>query len=154
MPVLVLLLVVIALGYGAVRAFEWLSVRFGSGVAIGVAVVAALAVLLAIAWWLRRRREVAPNIRDGSWTHEVKGEWGGVKLAAAKRFLSLRVRDAAGDYIFADIVQADAERAGDGWQVALEIKDHVRPVWHLPMNDERQAKQWARIFTLAAAQKL
>lgn len=154
MPILVLLIALIALIYGAVRAFDFLSMQFGLGVAVGVAFVVSVALLLAIAWWWRRRREVAANLRDGDWTHELKGNWGEVRLAAAKRFLKLRVGDAVGEYIFADLVQAEAVRAGEGWQVTVKVKDAARPVWHLPMTGERQARQWARIFTLAAAQKL
>jgi uncharacterized membrane protein YbhN (UPF0104 family) len=154
MPILVLLIAFIALIYGAVRAFDFLSMQFGLGVAMGVAVVVIVALLLAIAWWWRRRKEVASNVRDGDWTHELKGSWGEVKLAAAKRFLMLRVGDALGEYIFADLVRAEAGRAGEGWQVTLKVKDAARPVWHLPMSSERQARQWARIFALAAAQKL
>ncbi|TDN70652.1 hypothetical protein [Paraburkholderia sp. BL10I2N1] len=154
MPIVVVLLALIALIYGAVRAFDFLSTQFGLGVAVGVAVVVAIALLLAIAWWWRRRREVAANVRDGDWTHELKGEWGEIRLAAAKRFLKVRVGNDVGEYIFADVVQAEAERAGDGWQVALKVKSGTHPAWQLPMSGERQARQWARIFTLAAAQKL
>jgi len=154
MPILVLLFVFIALVYGAVRAFDFLSAQFGLGVAVGAAVVAAAAVLFAVAWWWRRRQEVAANIRDGDWTHELKGDWGEVRLAAAKRFLQVRVGEAVGDYIFADLVQAEAARAGEGWQVKLDVKGGPRPVWQLPMTGERQARQWVRIFALAAAQKL
>jgi hypothetical protein len=154
MPILVLLLVFIALVYGAVRAFDVLSAQFGLGVAVGAAVVAAAAVLLVIAWWWRRRSEVAANVRDGDWTHELKGDWGEVRLAAAKRFLQVRVGEAVGDYIFADLVQAEAARAGDGWQVRLDVNGGPTPVWQLPMTGERQARQWVRIFALAAAQKL
>ncbi len=154
MPILVLLIVFIALIYGAVRAFDYLSLQFGLGVAVGVATVVGIAVLLAIAWWWRRRREVAANVHGGDWTHELKGEWGEVKLAAAKRFMTVRVGDTVGQYIFADLVKAEAARAANGWQVALTVKDAKQPVWQLPMTSDRQAKQWARIFALAAAQKL
>ncbi len=154
MPILVALIAVIALIYGAVRAFDVLSVHFGSGVAIGAAVLAAAVVLAALAAWWRRRHEVAANIRDGDWTHELKGAWGEVRLSADKRLCNLQVDGAQGAYIFADLQAARAERDGDAWRVALEVKDRAQPVWRLPMSGERQARQWARILTLAIGQKL
>ena len=154
MPILVVLFALIALVYGAVQAFYFLSRQFGFAVATGVAVIVVVALLLAIGWWWRRRREVAANVRDGDWTHELKGAWGELKLAAAKRFMSVRTGDAVGEFIFADLVQAEAAHAAGGWQVALTVRNATQPVWHLPMASERQAKQWARILALAAAQKL
>ncbi|CAG4919389.1 hypothetical protein [Paraburkholderia gardini] len=154
MPVLVVLFALIALVYGAVQAFYFLSRQFGLAVATGVAVTVIVALLLAIAWWWRRRREVSANVRDGDWTHELKGEWGELKLAAAKRFMTVRTGDAVGEFIFADLVQAEAAHAAGGWQVALTVRNTRQPVWHLPMASERQARQWARILVLAAAQKL
>ncbi|CAG4891033.1 hypothetical protein [Paraburkholderia saeva] len=154
MPIVVVLFALIALVYGAVQAFHFLSRQFGFGVATGVAVVVVIALLLAIAWWWRRRREVAANVRDGDWTHELKGEWGEVKLAAAKRFMTVRTGDAVGEFIFADLVAAEAVPGAGGWQVALTVRNARQPVWHLPMQSERQARQWARIFALAAAQRL
>jgi len=154
MPIVVGLLVLVALIYGAVQAFHALSAQFGFGVAVGVAVVVAALVLAAIAYWLRRRKEVAANIRDGDWSHELKGEWGVVRLSAGKRLCDLQVNGERGSYIFADLQTAQPVREGERWQVALNAKDAAHPVWHLPMKSEREARQWARIFTLANAQKL
>ncbi|PCE26955.1 hypothetical protein BWP39_09205 [Paraburkholderia acidicola] len=155
MPILIVLIVLIALIYGAVWSFDTLAVLFGYGVAIGAAVVAAALLIAAIAWWWRRRRDVAANIHDGDWTHELKGGWGEVRLAAGKRLCNLQVDNVQGAYIFADLESATAQRdAQRGWQVELKVKDAKRPVWSLPVGDERRAKQWARIFTLAIQQKL
>ncbi|HEY3598767.1 MAG TPA: hypothetical protein VGL08_14800 [Paraburkholderia sp.] len=154
MPILVALLALIALIYGAVRAFDVLAAHFGMGVAIGAAVIAAALVLAALVWWWRRRREVAANIRDGDWTHELKDTWGEVRLSAGKRLCNLQVDGARGAYIFADLQRAQAERDGEVWRVALDVRDAAQPVWRLPMRGERQARQWVRIFTLAMAQKL
>ncbi|CAB3752629.1 hypothetical protein [Paraburkholderia solisilvae] len=154
MPIFVALFVLIALIYGAVRAFDALSARFGMGVAIGAAVVAAAAVLAGLAYWWRRRREIAPNIHDGDWTHELNAPWGGVRLASGKALCAVQLDGAKGDYIFGDLQRALAERDGNGWRVGLQVKDAARPVWQLPMASERQARQWQRILTLAIAQKL
>ncbi|MFM0739856.1 hypothetical protein PQQ51_21665 [Paraburkholderia xenovorans] len=154
MPILVALIALIALVYGAVRAFFALQAAFGSAVAVGVAVVVALLVSAAIARWLRRRKDVAPNIRDGDWTHELKGSWGAVRLAAGKRLCEIRVGGEAGAYIFDDLLGAEAQNRDAQWQVALKVRDVKHGDWHVPMQSERQAKQWQRIFSLAMEQKL
>ncbi|MGH8782326.1 hypothetical protein [Paraburkholderia sp.] len=155
MPILILLIVVVALAYGAVWSFERLATLFGTGVAVAVAVVVAALVIAALAFWWRRRREVAANIRDGDWTHELKGDWGDVRLAADKRLCRLKVDGVEGEYIFADLEAADARRDPQrGWQVEVRVKDPKRPVWNVPAGDGRRARQWARIFALAIRQSL
>jgi hypothetical protein len=56
MPIFVALFVLIALIYGAVRAYHVLAAHFGAGVAIGAAAVAALIVIAALAYGWRRHR--------------------------------------------------------------------------------------------------
>jgi hypothetical protein len=154
MPIIVALFVLIALIYGALRAYDAIAAHFGTGIAIGAAVVAAALVLGALAYWWRRHREIAPNIHDGDWTHELKNSWGLVRLSAGKCLCSVQLDGAKGDYIFGDLQRAQAERDGNAWRVGLAVKDAARPLWQLPMESERQARQWQRILTLAIAQKL
>jgi len=155
MPILVLLFVFAALAYGAVWSFQALAARFGADVAIGVAAVVVAALATLVARWLQRRREVAPNLRgEGDWTHRVAGAWGEARLAAGKRLCEIRLGATHGAYIFADLRGAQPTRDALGWQVALRVADASKPLWHLPMSSEREAKRWARIFTLAIAQKL
>ncbi|MEA3083570.1 MAG: hypothetical protein QOC89_1267 [Paraburkholderia sp.] len=154
MPILVALIALIALVYGAVRAFYALQAAFGLAVAVGVAVLVVLLLIAAVVYWWRRRKEVAPNVRDGDWTHELKGTWGSVRLAAGKRLCEVRLAGEQGDYIFADLLGAEVQRHDAQWQVALKVKDAKRQVWVLPMAGERQAKQWVRIFLLAVRQGL
>ncbi|MBW0450523.1 hypothetical protein EN871_20285 [bacterium M00.F.Ca.ET.228.01.1.1] len=154
MPILVGLFALMALVYGAVRAFDALQAGFGTPVAVGVAVLAALLLAAAIAYWLRRRKEVAPNIRDGDWTHRLDGSWGSVRLASGKRLCEVHVGAEQGAYIFADLLGADLQRQEAHWQLALKVKDSARGVWLLPMQNERQGRQWQRIFLLAIEQKL
>ncbi|WP_144142990.1 hypothetical protein [Paraburkholderia sp. BCC1884] len=154
MPILVALIALIALVYGAVRAFYALQAAFGLGVAVGVAVLVGLALIAAAVWWWRRRQAVASNIRDGDWTHELKGSWGAVRLAAGKRLCEVRLGEQRGAYIFADLLGAEVQGDGGQWRVALKVKDPRHQVWDLPMRNEGQAKQWRRIFMLAAEQKL
>src|SRR5471032_3287519 len=103
MPIIVALAALIALVYGAVRAFYALEASFGLVVAVGVAIVVALLVIAALAYWWRRRKEVAPNVRNGDWTHELNGSWGEVRLAAGKRLCEIRLGAEQGAYIFADL---------------------------------------------------
>ncbi|MDR3095905.1 MAG: hypothetical protein LBV73_02400 [Paraburkholderia sp.] len=155
MPILVLLLVFGALVYGAVWSFQALATRFGADVAIGVAAVLLAALATLLANWLQRRREVAPNLRgEGDWTHRVAGAWGEARLAAGKRLCEVTLGETRGAYIFADLRGAQPTHDASGWQVALSVADAGRPLWHLPMSSEREAKRWARIFMLAVAQKL
>ncbi|HEX3639634.1 MAG TPA: hypothetical protein VHV99_29965 [Paraburkholderia sp.] len=154
MPILVALIALIALVYGAVRAFYALQAAFGLVVAVGVAVLVALLLIGAVVYWWRRRKEVAANIRDGDWTHELKGTWGSVRLAAGKRLCEVRLGGERGDYIFADLLGAEVQGHDAQWQVALKVKDAKRQVWVLPMRGERQAKQWVRVFLLAVEQRL
>jgi len=154
MPIIVALIALIALVYGAVRAFYALQAAFGLGVAVGVAVFVGLLLVAAVVYWWRRRKEVAPNIRDGDWTHELSGAWGSVRLAASKRFCEVRLGGELGAYIFADLLGAEVQCHDALWQVALMVKDAKHQVWVLPMLGERQAKQWRRIFLLAVGQRL
>ncbi|HTR05187.1 MAG TPA: hypothetical protein VMJ11_00660 [Paraburkholderia sp.] len=155
MPILVLLFAFAALVYGAYWSFNAIAVRFGMGMAVGAAVLAAALFVALVAWWWRRRREIAPNVRgEGDWTHRVAGAWGEARLAAGKRLCEVTQGGAHGAYIFADLRGAQAARDADGWHVALRVADPKRPLWQLPMQNEREAKRWARIFTLAIAQHL
>jgi hypothetical protein len=154
MPIVVALIALIALVYGAVRAFYALQAAFGLAVAVGVAVLVAALLIAAAAYWWRRRREVASNVRDGDWTHELKGSWGSVRLAAGKRLCEIHVGEERGAYIFADLLGAEVESRNGLSQVALKVKDAKHGDWLVPMSGERQAKQWQRIFLLAREQKL
>lgn len=154
MPIVVALLALIALVYGTVRAFEALQAAFGFAVAVGVAVLVAVLLIAALMIWLRRRQEVAPNVHDGDWTHELKGSWGSIRLAAGKRFCEIHLGDEKGAYIFADLLGAELQSRDAQAELALKVKDARREVWLLPMASERQAKQWQRIFSLAREQKL
>jgi hypothetical protein len=154
MPILVALIALVALVCGAVRAFYALQAAFGLAVAVGVAALVGLLVIAALVYWWRRRQEIAPNIRDGDWTHELKGAWGSVRLAAGKRLCEVRAGGEQGNYIFADLLGAEVQGDDAQWRVALKVKDATHQVWVLPMQSQRQARQWARIFSLAIEQKL
>ncbi|MDN7182676.1 hypothetical protein M0D69_32605 [Caballeronia sp. SEWSISQ10-4 2] len=158
MPIIVALVVLVAVIYGAFWSFHAISAVLGIEVAIGAAVIAVLVVVsIAVYFWLRWK-EVAPNVHDGDWTHELKRDWGGVRLAAAKRLCEVRVGGQVGMFIFADLRGARVEPVGSGaagsWQVALDVKDTTQSRWNLPMQDRREAHKWGRILEKAAAQTL
>jgi hypothetical protein len=154
MPIVVALIALIGLVYGAVRAFHALEAAFGLAVALGVAVLVAALLTAAAAYGWRRRQEVAPNVRDGDWTHELKGNWGSVRLAAGKRLCEIEVGEERGAYIFADLLGAEVRGRDDLAQLALKVKDPRHGDWLVPMSSGRQARQWQRIFLLAREQKL
>jgi hypothetical protein len=155
MPIVVALIALVALIYGAVRTFDAIQAAFGLTAALGAAVLAALLLFAAVAYWLRRRRQVAANVHgDGDWTHELKGAWGCVRLAAAKRFWEIRVGDERGAYIFADLLDAELRTDDDQAWLAVMVTDPRHREWLVPMPGEEQAKQWQRILLLAKEQKL
>jgi hypothetical protein len=164
MPIVLALVALVAVLYGAFWSFNALAAAFGEGVAIGAAVVV-IAILAALAaWWWRRRQDVAPNASDGDWTHELKRDWGGVRLAAQKRLCEVRVSNPGsqdgerhGEYIFADLKSAEARpdpSASGAWQVVLDVKDAKHPQWLLPIRERGEARKWSRILSKAVAQTL
>jgi hypothetical protein len=157
MPIVVGLIVLGLLIYGAIWSFDTIHAQFGLGIAIGAAVVVLALIAAGVMRWLASRREIAPNLPKGShgdWTHELKAEWGGVRIASQKRLCDVRLRDETGSYIFADLRGARAEQANGAWQVRLDVKDANHNEWLLPMRDRAEAHKWARILSLATQQKL
>ncbi|OTP73647.1 hypothetical protein [Caballeronia sordidicola] len=156
MPIIVALVVLVAVIYGAIWSFHEISAAFGFGVALGAAIVAGLIVVAVAAYFWFRWKEVAPNVRDGDWTHEIKGDWGGVRVAAVKRLCEIRVGERTGMYIFADLrgARMEAGSAGQAWQVVLDVADTTQAKWVLPMRDRREAHKWSRILQKATDQKL
>src|ERR1700712_2772064 len=125
MPIIVALVVLVAVIYGAFWSFHAISAALGFGVAVGAAILAGLIVAAAAAYFWFRWKEVAPNARDGDWTHELKRDWGGARVAAGKRLCEIRVGERTGMYIFADLRGARMEpgSAGQAWQVVLDVAD-------------------------------
>lgn len=154
MPIVVGLAVLVALIYGAVWSFDALRAHFGIGVAVGVAAVVVVLIVAAVVYWLRRRREVAANIHEGDWTHELKAEWGWIRLAAGKRLCEIQVDGQQGAYIFADLQGVDVLPVGEQFKLAVTVRDAKHSVWEAPMQDRRRALQWKRIFGLAIEQRL
>jgi hypothetical protein len=156
MPIVVALAILVGAVWGAFWSFHAVSAAFGLDVAVAAAVVV-IAVLVVLAlWWWRRRQEVAPNLKGGDWTHELKRDWGGVRVAAGKRLCEVQVGDERGSYIFADLEGArmQAGATPHAWQVVLDVKDARHPQWLLPMGNRADAHKWGRILSRAVEQKL
>lgn len=154
MPILIVLLVFAALVWGAIAAFHAVAAQFGAGVAIGVSCVVAVLLALALAAWLRSRREIAPNTREGGWTHAVRHGAVELKLSSTQGLLWLSQDGATGNYTLTDVTACRARQDGERWQLAVELRDTRHPAWALPMPSQREAKRWARVVTLAKAGKL
>ncbi|SAK92459.1 hypothetical protein AWB82_06608 [Caballeronia glebae] len=160
MPIVVGLIILGLLIYGAVWSFDAIHAHFGLGVAVAAAVVVLAIIAAGVMRWLASRREIAPNLRrgeNGDWTHELKTEWGGVRVAAGKRLCDVRIGEERGSYIFADLRGARMQEPGGAngaWQVVLDVQDAKHGAWNLPMRDRREAHKWARILSLATQQKL
>lgn len=162
MPIFVALAALAALIWGTVWSFDALQARFGLPAALAAAAVVLAALALAARVWVRRRREVAPNIADGVWTHQLDAHGARVRLSAPGRLVSMEVGGEHGEFIFADLADAAVRRAGGAWAVELKVRAVAqagargvkRAEWVIPVGSEREAKRWSRIFTLAMEQRL
>ncbi len=88
MPIVVALIVLGLLIYGAYWSFTTIDAHFGLPVAIGTAVVVIALIAAGVMRWLASRREIAPNLakgEHGDWTHELKHDWGGVRDRDGRR---------------------------------------------------------------------
>ncbi|MGV2293042.1 signal peptide protein [Trinickia sp. YCB016] len=154
MPIIIALLVLGALVVGAVYAFDFVAARLGEPAAIGISIVVALVVIALVARWIQRRREIAPNTKEGDWTHALVQTWGGIRVSATKGLLWLSVDGAEGEYTLTDLHDCAATDMDGRWYLIVKVRDKVRAEWKLPMSNKRDADRWTRILTLAQAQKL
>lgn len=154
MPIFLALFALIALGWGAVHLFHVIAAQFGQPVAIAAAVLAAVAVIALIAWWLKRRRDIAPNTREPGWTHIEQRGWGELRVSATQGLLWLSHDGADGRYTLSQLDGCDAEPSGGRWYLVVRVRDGVRSEWKLPMMDRRDARRWARVLMLAKEHRL
>lgn len=155
MPIVVALVVLVAVIYGAFWSFHAISAALGLTSAIIAAVIALAIVIALVVYFWRRYKETAPNARNGDWNYALKHDWGGIRLASEKRLCEVQLANDRGSYIFADLKAARIEPAASGaLQLALDVKDAKHPTWLLPMQDKREAHQWGRIMQKAVDQKL
>jgi hypothetical protein len=154
MPILIAIIFLCAVIYGAIRAFNALDTQFGIALALGAAALVALLLAALAARLLRRHRDIAPNAGPGTWTHVLERGWGSLRFSAPQRLMMVTLNAVTGNYIFADLTGASVQHADRSWSVAVTVNDRAHPQWILPMESEREAKRWTRVIELAIAQKL
>ncbi|WP_179402848.1 hypothetical protein [Burkholderia guangdongensis] len=154
MPIFIVLFALIALGWGAVQTFHAIAARFGEPVAVTAAVLAAAIVIALVAWWIKRVRDVAPNTKEEGWTHVAHRAWGELRVSATQGLLWLSHDGTDGRYTLSQLNGCDAETIGGRWHLVVRVRDAARGEWTLPMTNKRDAQRWARVLTLAKAQRL
>ena len=154
MPILIALLVLAALVAGAIYVFDAIAQRFGEPVAITAAVLAAIVLIALVAWWLQRRREIAPNTREDGWTHLLRGTWGEMRLSTTRGLLWLTQDGVEDRHTLSDLQGTTVDSDGSHWFLVIRLDRAQRAEWRLPMQNRRDALRWARVLTLAQAHRL
>ncbi|VWB47336.1 hypothetical protein [Burkholderia lata] len=154
MPIFIALFALIAAGWGAVHLFHVIAAQFGQPVAIAAAVLTAAILIALVAWWIKRRRDIAPNTKEDGWTHVVHRAWGELRVSATQGLLWLSHDGADGRYTLSQLDGCQAAPIGGRWHLVVRVRDAVRSEWKLPMMDKRDAQRWARVLTLAKDNRL
>jgi len=140
--------------YGVVQLYQNVAAAFGA-LAGAAAVFALLAALAAAGMrWLQRYRAIHGRRIGGERVIALTGEWGSLKLDAERKNGVLEMNGQRVVLIFADIAEARSVAVGGRWHVALTLRHHAPADWTIPVPDSRTAGRWAKIFKLAAAQRL
>jgi hypothetical protein len=84
----------------------------------------------------------------------LKGPWGALKIDAEQKNGSLQLAEQAAQFVFSDIESATPVQHGEAWTLAVQLRHSIRAEWILPMKNGREAGRWAKVFSLASAQKL
>ncbi|MGO4307435.1 hypothetical protein [Cupriavidus sp. RAF12] len=148
------LALIAAFVYGVVKMYQKVAAAFGV-VAGAAAVIALLAALTALGMMALRRYQAVHGKRiQRERILSLSGDWGSLRVDAERKNGVLEMDGQRIVMIFADIAQARAVRQESGWTVALTLDHHAQADWTIPVKDAGTARRWAKIFTLAAAQKL
>ncbi|AOY94653.1 hypothetical protein BKK79_22360 [Cupriavidus sp. USMAA2-4] len=155
MPIILLVLAMLgALVYGAVRLYLTVASAFGTLAGAGAVLAAAALLAALVAGLVRRYRSIHGTTVKGERILTLEGPWGSVRVDAEHKHGLLTLHEARSRFIFADIAGAEPGGADGKWSLALRLEHNARPLWQIPMASRKEALRWARIFTLAAAQKL
>lgn len=149
MPVAAALPAFAALIAGVVYPFDVALIYLGKSAAVSIAVLAVLAVATVVVRRVQRRRAIASNAKERSWTHVLVKSWGGIRLSVTKELLWLSLYGMQAEYTLADLHDCAVREIGGRWYVLLKIRDPSRANWQLPMSSKQEAGRWARILTLA-----
>ncbi len=154
MPIFIVLFALAALVWGAIHTFHVIAARFGEPVAVTAAVLAAALAISLVAWWAKRRRDVAPNTKEQGWTHVVHRAWGELRVSATQGLLWLSHDGADGRYTLSQLDGCGTATIDGRWHLVVQVRDVARGEWALPMMDKRDAQRWARVLTLAKQHRL
>ncbi|MFJ2992042.1 hypothetical protein [Pandoraea sp. NPDC087047] len=155
MPFILLALVVLAgIIYGAVRLYAAVALQFGTFAAVATIVVCVLIVAWLVADAVRRYRAVHGVRRDGKRLVRVSGEWGELTLDADRKMGTLRVDGRETRFVFSDVTSAHPVSEGGRWSLTLELAHNTQPSWRVPMPGRALAQRWTKIFRLANAHRL
>ncbi len=140
--------------YGAARLYLQVASAYGA-VAGGAAVLVAAGLLAALVLTLVRRHRAFHGVNvKGQRVVSLSGSWGQVAVDAEQKRGTLSLHGQNARFLFADIAGADAVEREGAWTLALRLKHQTQAEWPIPMRSRQEAKRWARIFALAAAQEL
>jgi hypothetical protein len=154
-PFVLLALVVLAgIGYGAVRLYAAVALRFGTLAAVATIGACVLIVVWLVVDAVRRYRAVHGIRRDGKRLVRVSGNWGELALDADRKMGELRVDGRQTRFVFSDVTSAHPVSDGGQWSLAIELAHNAQPSWQVPMPGRAAAQRWTKIFRLANAHRL
>lgn len=155
MPLLLIPLLLVGITvYGAIRLYTSVTMRFGPVAGVAALALAAAAAAGLAAWLVHRHRFIHGKTVNGQRILKLSGSWGQLTLDANQKQGSLTLHDSTAHFIFADIAGVTRTEHDSGQAVTLRLDHAAQPEWHIPLQDARQARRWARILDLAAEQKL
>ncbi|MDF3836530.1 hypothetical protein P3W85_26775 [Cupriavidus basilensis] len=143
-----------ALIYGAIQLYMTVSAALGAFA--GAAAVLFCAAVLGglMAGMVRRYRAIHGVTVKGERILSLARPWGSIRIDAEQKRGALDVGGAQARFIFADIESAEPLAKDGKWALGLHLAHHAQGDWHFPMKDRKEAQRWAKIFSLAATQKL
>lgn len=143
-----------ALIYGAVRLYIAVDAAFGW--VAGTAAVVVYAALLAgfVVSLVRRYRAIHGVKVRGERILSLEGTWGSLRVDPERKRGSLDIGGQQTRFIFADIAGASPLESGGKWMLELRLEHNAQASWTIPTANRKEAMRWAKIFDLAAIQKL
>lgn len=99
-----------------------------------------IALFALVAWWLKRRRDIAPNTKEQGWTHVVHRAWGELRVSATQGLLWLSHDGADGRYTLSQLDGCAAAPIGGRWHLVVQVRDAAR---RMDAADDGQARRAA-----------
>ncbi|WP_087688743.1 hypothetical protein [Pandoraea sp. PE-S2R-1] len=155
MPFILLGLVVLAgIVYGAVRLYGEVAMRFGTPAAVVTIAVCVLIVIWLVVDAVRRYRAVHGVRRNGERVVSIEGEWGALRLDADRKMGTIRVGERVSRFVFSDVTSAHPVTDNGRWTLVLELAHNAQAQWAVPMPNRTLAQRWTKIFRLANSHRL